>query len=91
MRILCRLCKQEVKTNKFKPIVNNRQFPLCSQECFNKYLECWKDEKNFPENLKNVSIQSQRNKSMSPTLFTNSSDNYNKKYTKEEIESFPDY
>ncbi len=47
----CIICKK--KTNKLYayPEVDKVKYPICSIECFKKYLELWSDEKNFPNNL----------------------------------------
>lgn len=52
-RKTCRVCKKLTHEIKYKPIVNNRQFPICSDECFKIYKKYWEDENNFPNNVIN--------------------------------------
>jgi len=52
----CKICKKKIENTKYKPKINKVEYTLCSQRCFSIYLNCWKDEKNFPENLNNINV-----------------------------------
>jgi hypothetical protein len=47
----CIICKKKTDELYAYPEVDKVKYPICSIECFSKYLDLWSDEKNFPNNL----------------------------------------
>jgi endogenous inhibitor of DNA gyrase (YacG/DUF329 family) len=50
----CLICKKKTEKPFKEPLIEKQIYPICSKECYSIYLCCWKDEKNFPENLNNT-------------------------------------
>lgn len=52
----CVICKKKTDELYICPEVEKVKYPICSKECFLKYMELWKDEKHFPKNLRDRNI-----------------------------------
>lgn len=105
-RTNCIICKKKTEKPFKEPLIDKQKYPVCSKECFTIYLCCWKEEKEFPENLNNVKdlltsqqtkplLEDVKGKDMHPNKMHTSSHRELLKtadtYSKEQIEEFPDY